>query len=303
MVRSVLLYLSTQKQLRRWMETSSLSRPLTSRFIAGLTLDEAIVVCHRLNRECLLVTLDHLGESVTSLEEARASRDAYLAALRRLNAENLPASVSLKLTQFGLDLSEEACRENVEAVVRCAKEEGRSVEIDMEASSYVDITLRIVRDLHARYGSVRAVIQSYLRRSEADVERLCEERIPVRLCKGAYKEPPEIAFEHKKEVDANYIHLSKILLERGEYPALATHDPKMIGAALDFMRQRRLPREAFEFQMLYGIRRDLQRRLTAEGFRLRLYVPYGVAWYPYFMRRLAERPANLLFLLRNLMRR
>jgi proline dehydrogenase len=255
-----------------------------------------------LSAECILVTLDHLGESVSNAAEAEVSRDSYLEALRRLNGLGLHSTVSLKLTQIGLDLSKDLCRRNVDAIAAAAKDSGTYIEVDMESSPYVDATLGIVREVHERYGAVRAVIQAYLRRSQADVERLCEERIPVRLCKGAYMEPPGVAFPGKTEVDANYVALTRVLLERGTYPAIATHDPAMIRAALNFVRERNYPPERFEFQMLYGIRRDLQRRLTDEGFRLRLYVPYGVAWYPYFMRRLAERPANLVFLLKNLVR-
>jgi proline dehydrogenase len=275
---------------------------LTSRFVAGHTLDEALAVCRRLSEECILVTLDRLGESVSTAAEAEASRDAYLRALRALKGLGLHSTVSLKLSQFGLDLSEDLCRRNVDMVAAAAKESGTYIEIDMEASPYVDVTLSIVRDIHGKFGAVRGVIQSYLRRSERDVEELCAERIPLRLCKGAYMEPPEVAFPSKKEVDANYVRLTRILLERGTNPAFATHDPAMLTSACDFARQRNCGPECFEFQMLYGIRRDLQRRLTDEGFRLRLYVPYGDAWYPYFMRRLAERPANLVFLLKNLLR-
>ncbi len=301
--RNVLLYLSTQRRLRRWMETSPLAAKLTGRFVAGQSLADAIAVCRGLNQECLLVTLDHLGESVSSPAEAEASRDAYLEALRRIPAEGIRFTVSIKLSQFGMDISDELCRANVEPVVRMARDAGTYVEVDMEASAFVDHTLAIVRDMHARYGCVRAVIQSYLRRSEADLVRLCEERIPVRLCKGAYLESAEIAFAGKAEVDRNYAHLARILLDQGIYPGLATHDPNMVRAVCEHARETGLPPERFEFQMLFGIRKDLQRKLTAGGYRLRLYVPYGDAWYPYFMRRLAERPANVLFLLRNLLRR
>jgi proline dehydrogenase len=284
------------------METSPLSGRLTKRFVAGRTLDEGLAVCRKLNRDGILVTFDHLGESVASAAEAEASRDAYLAVLRDIHAEGLLSTVSIKLSQFGLEISADSCRANVEQVVRLARDTGASVEIDMEASPCVDRTLEIVRAMHARYGCVRAVVQAYLRRTESDVESLCREAIPVRLCKGAYKEPPEVAFPAKAEVDRNYVKLARVLLEKGPNPAIATHDPKMIQAALAFAKERGLAPSRFEFQMLYGIRRDLQDRLLAGGYRLRLYVPYGLAWYPYFMRRLAERPANLLFLLRNLFR-
>ena len=297
-LRNALLFLSRRPALRRWVETSSLARPLTSRFVAGRTLDQGATVCRRLNADGYLVTLDHLGENVGSPAEAAASRDDYLQAIHRIAELNLAATISVKLTQLGLDLSGDLCREHIAGLVS----EAKAVEIDMESSEYVDRTLAIVRDLHARYGRVRAVIQAYLRRSVKDIEVLCAEGVPVRLCKGAYHEDSSVAFPRKSEVDENYIRLSRFLLEKGTYPAIATHDPRMLGAALATVRQLRLPPDRFEFQMLYGIRRDLQERLIKEGYRLRLYVPYGSAWYPYFMRRLAERPANLLFLARNLLR-
>ena len=285
------------------METSSLAERLTSRFVAGQTLDRALTVCRKLNDEGILVTLDHLGENVTSPAEAKASRDAYLEALRRVSQGRLRSTVSIKLTQFGLDLSSDGCRENVEQLVCCARQSGTSVEIDMEASEYVDRTLEIVRAMHAKHGSVRAVIQAYLRRSENDIEQLCRERIPVRLCKGAYQESADIAFPRKSEVDENYVRLTRILMERGVNPGIASHDPNMVEAAVKYASELGVVKDGFEFQMLYGIRRDLQRWLVKDGYRLRLYVPYGDAWYPYLMRRLAERPANLLFLARNLLRR
>jgi proline dehydrogenase len=275
---------------------------LTSRFIAGHTLEREIAVCRRLNAEGILASLDHLGESVKSLEEAERSRDAYLAALDQIATLGLQATVSIKLTQLGLDLSEARCRANVEQLVQRAKAIGTSVEIDMESSEYVDRTLALVSGLHARFGSVRAVIQAYLYRSESDIEDLCRQSIPVRLCKGAYKEPSDVAFPHKLEVDRNYVLLMTKLLEHGTYPAIASHDERIIPQAVQYARERNITPDRFEFQMLYGIRRDLQRRLVSDGYRLRLYVPYGDAWYPYFMRRLAERPANLLFLVRNLLK-
>ncbi len=284
------------------METSSLVRPLTKRFVAGETIEEALAVAGRLERDCIMITLDRLGESVTSLQEAEASRDAYFEALGRLNSLGPEATVSIKPTQFGMDLSREACRANVGSLVEEAAKVGRMVEIDMESSEYVDRTLELVSGLHQRFGNVRSVIQAYLRRSEKDVEGLCEAGIPVRLCKGAYREPAAVAFQAKSEVDRSYVRLMKVLLERGRYPAIATHDEKIIAEVRSFVEAKRVPRENFEFQMLYGIRRDLERRFIEEGYRLRLYVPFGEAWYPYFMRRLAERPANLLFLLRNLVR-
>jgi proline dehydrogenase len=284
------------------METSSAAERLTSRFIAGNTLERELAVCQSLNAEGILATLDHLGESVTSLAEAEGSRDAYLAALDQIAQLGLEATVSVKLTQLGLDFSEPECRANVERLVERAKAIGSVVEVDMEASQYVDRTLALVSDLHAKHGSVRAVIQAYLYRSESDIENLSRQSIPVRLCKGAYKEPSDIAFPDKQDVDRNYIRLMTRLLDDGVYPAIASHDQKIIEHALGYVKERNIAPERFEFQMLYGIGRDLQRRVVQGGHRLRLYVPYGDAWYPYFMRRLAERPANVLFLVRNLLK-
>jgi len=301
-LRNALLFLSRRKGLRRWIETSPLAGRLTSRFIAGLTLDDALAVSRRLNGLGALVTLDHLGENVTSLGEAAACRDAYLEALHSIAELNLRSTVSIKLTQFGLDFSEQACRSNVDQVAREAAHRGTSIEVDMESIEYVDRTLRLVLDLHQSYGNVRGVIQAYLRRSRKDLETLCDQGVPVRLCKGAYSEPPEVAFPRKRDVNASYVHLMKILLDRGVDPGLATHDERIIEEARRYAREQGIPADRFEFQMLYGIRRDLERRFLQDGYRLRLYVPYGDAWYPYFMRRLAERPANLFFLLRNLVR-
>lgn len=284
------------------METSRAAQRLTSRFIAGNTLQQELAVCQSLNGEGILATLDHLGESVTSLAEAEQSRDAYLAALDQIAALALKATVSVKLTQLGLDFSEDECRANVERLVERAKSIGSAVEIDMESSAYVDRTLALVTMLHAKHGSVRAVIQAYLYRSESDIENLSKLSIPVRLCKGAYKEPSDIAFPDKSDVDKNYVLLMTRLLDNGAYPAIASHDEKIIQHALQYVKERNIAPDRFEFQMLYGISRDLQKRLVAGGHRLRLYVPYGDAWYPYFMRRLAERPANVVFLARSMLR-
>jgi len=300
MLRHLFLYLSQHQRLRRWMETSPASKKFTRRFVAGETLDDAVSTVEALEREKIHSTLDHLGENVTSLEEAAASRDAYLGALQRL--AKLPATVSIKLTQFGLDLSEDACLSNVRHLAAQAQALSSRVEIDMESSAYTDRTLAVAEKIHAQFGCVRAVIQAYLMRSAADIDRLNNLEIPVRLCKGAYDEPPSVAFAEKRAVDRNYAVLMKTLLDRGAYPAIATHDERIVGEAFRYARERKIPPHRFEFQMLYGIRRDLQRRIVDLGYTLRLYVPYGTAWYPYFMRRLAERPANLVFLMRNLLR-
>jgi proline dehydrogenase len=271
--------------------------------VAGQSLTDGIRVLQRLEKERITATLDFLGENVTSLEEAAQSRESYLKALEAIRVNQLQATVSIKLTQFGLDFSQEACVNNVVALVEQARSMGSRVEIDMESSEYTDRTLEIVTSLHHQFGGfVRAVIQAYLHRSENDIRVLNGHRIPVRLCKGAYDEPAKVAFALKPEVDANYIKLMKLLLDEGTNPAIASHDESIVTQALQHIREQKIASDRFEFQMLYGIRRDLQRRLAAEGYRLRLYVPYGDAWYPYFMRRLAERPANVLFIAKNLIR-
>jgi proline dehydrogenase len=302
MLRGLFLFLSRQGKLRRWVETSRVARNLSARFIAGGTLEEALAVCVKLRGEGIAATLDYLGENVKSLEEAGACRDMYLRVLAGLREAGLEPNVSLKLTQFGLDFSTERCEQNVAALVRAAAETGGFVRIDMEASEYTERTLGIVRRLHARYGACGTVIQAYLHRSAADVDVLVREGVRVRLCKGAYLEPADVAFAAKADVDRNYRELAEKLLAEGTYPAIATHDERMIESLERFVQERGIGQERFEFQMLYGIRRDLQQRLVKEGCRMRLYVPFGEAWYPYFMRRLAERPANVLFLLRNLWR-
>lgn len=302
MMRHVFLFLSRRRTLRRWMETSAAAGKLTSRFVAGHRLQDVLNVSKTLERQGMLTTLDHLGENVTSAAEARASRDAMLHALDDIHRDGLRATVSIKLTQFGLDLSDQICLENVDALVSRAAEYGSRVEIDMESSEYTARTLQVVEAMHGSHGCVRAVVQAYLYRTEADIRRLNEARIPVRLCKGAYEEPAEAAFPKKEDVDANYLRLAKLLLDEGTFPAMATHDDRMVRGVLEHVASRGVGRDQFEFQMLYGIRRDLQEMLVKKGYAVRLYVPYGDAWYPYFMRRLAERPANLLFLARNLLR-
>ena len=301
-MRTFFLFLSRQKHLRKWMETSRWARRLSARFVAGDNLPDALATCQRINAEGIAVTLDHLGENVTSLEEAAASRDAYMRALTEIDNLKIDGNVSLKLTQFGMDLSRDECAANVEALVRQADALGSFVRVDMESSEYVNRTLDLVVNLHSRYQSTGTVIQAYLHRGRQDVEMLCARGIRVRLCKGAYLEPPSVALQRKADVDRNFVELMRLLLEKGVYPAIATHDEKIIEQTERFVASRNIARDSFEFQMLYGIRRDIQRRLVNEGYRLRLYVPYGQAWYPYFMRRLAERPANVFFLLRNLLR-
>lgn len=303
MLRRIFLELSQNRPLRHWMEQSPLSHRLTSRFVAGEKLEDGIRALKQLWTDKITGTLDFLGENVQSLSEGARSRDCYLTALNEIERAALPATVSIKLTQFGLDFSEDGCRENVMTLAARAQEMRSRVEVDMESSEYTDRTLRIVHDLQNRFnGCVRAVIQAYLYRSEKDINQLSANSIPVRLCKGAYREGPEVAFPKKSDVDSNYVKLMKLLLDRGTYPAVASHDESIVREALRYCTEQKIPSDRFEFQMLYGIRRDLQRQIIEKGYRLRLYVPYGDAWYPYFMRRLAERPANVLFLAKNLLR-
>ena len=302
MLRSTILYLSRQATLRKWVETSAAARRFSTRFVAGNSLDDAIAVCRRVYSEGITATLDYLGENVTSLDEAAVCRDMYLRMLTAMRRAGLEPNVSLKLTQFGLDLSAPACEENVGALVEAAASVGGFVRIDMESSQYTDRTLALVRSLHRKHAACGTVIQAYLRRSAADIRLLENHRIRVRLCKGAYLENHQVAFPAKSDVDRNYVDLAQSLLTNGEYPAIATHDEKIIKAIERYAAEKGIARDRFEFQMLYGIRRDLQRRLVRDAYRLRLYIPFGEAWYPYFMRRLAERPANLLFFLRHALR-
>lgn len=301
-LRNLILFLSRRKWLRARMEQPGGAERLVRRFVAGRTLEDAVEVSRRLAGEGMLVTLDHLGENVTNDLEAAASLADYQDALLRLRQERLNGTISVKLTQLGLDLDAGACRERVFLLCEEALRSQTRVEVDMEASGYVDRTLALVEAAHARTGNVRAVIQAYLRRSEADVRRLNQLGIPVRLCKGAYLESERVAYVEKREVDENYARLMSLLLAEGSQPALATHDRPLVRRALREMERRGIGPAEMEFQMLYGIGQELQRTILRAGCRLRLYVPYGAAWYPYFMRRLAERPANVWFLARNLMR-
>jgi proline dehydrogenase len=284
------------------METSSGARRLTRRFIAGQTLDQELDVCARLAAEGIFSALDHLGENVTRLEEAAAARDAYLHALDAIAARKLPASISLKLTALGLDLSEQACIENLRTLARKAQDTGTRVEVDMEGSYYTETTIRIVERVALEFPVMRLAIQVYLHRTPRDIERYNGRGISIRLTKGAYREPAKLAIQKKGDVDRGYSELMKVLLDHGTYPALGTHDERLVTEALQYVREKKIPAARFEFEMLHGIRRDLQKRVIKEGYRLRVYVPYGAAWYPYFMRRLAERPANVFFLLKNMWR-
>jgi proline dehydrogenase len=300
-MRALLLKLSESKRLAPLIMSNGLSRRVARRFVAGETLEDAFRVARTLNREGRSASLDLLGENVSDEAGARKFADGYLKMFERIAGEKLDANVSLKLTQLGLDLSETLCEELVEQIVAHATSLGNFVRIDMEGSAYTQRTVEMTKRVRAKYTGVGTVMQAYLYRAEKDVQGLLGAGCRLRLCKGAYKEPPEVAFPEKAAVDANYVKLMKMMLPSGTYHGIATHDPAMIQATKDFVREKNIGRERFEFQMLYGIRTDLQQQLVREGYRLRIYIPFGTDWFPYFMRRLAERPANLVFFLRNLM--
>jgi proline dehydrogenase len=304
-LRSTFIALSRNRSLRRFGERSRIGVKLSSRFVAGMEIDDALRVTEAVNRQGMSVTLDALGESVTTEAEAHRAAEIYHQLLDAIAARKLNANVSVKLTQMGLELSPELA----ETIARNLAEHARSihsfVRIDMEDSSLTQVTLDIVRRVHAQAGmrgAIGIVVQAYLYRSQADIEQLLADGIRVRLCKGAYKEQPNVAFPNKADVDANYIRLSCKLLDSAVYHGLATHDPKMIEAAKSYSSQHGIEPSRFEFQMLFGVRRDLQRQLIHEGYNVRVYIPFGREWYPYFMRRLAERPANVLFLAKSLLK-
>lgn len=304
-LRSTFIALSRNRSLRRFCEDSRIGVRLSSRFIAGMEIEDALRVAESVNRQGMAVTLDSLGESVTSEVEAHRAAEIYHKLLDAIAARKLKANVSVKLTQMGLELSRELAGGIAEGLARHARATGNFVRIDMEDSSLTQVTLEIVRRIHALRelrGSIGIVIQAYLYRSQADIEQLLADRIRVRLCKGAYDEPAEVAFPDKAAVDANYVRLAEMLLDSPVYHGLATHDEAMIAAAKKFASLHQIDKSRFEFQMLYGVRRDLQKKLVTEGYNVRVYIPFGREWYPYFMRRLAERPANVIFLARNFFR-
>lgn len=305
-LRSALIALSRNRLLRHFGERSSLGVKLSSRFVAGMEIEDALRVAQAVNGQGMSVSLDSLGESVTSEAEAHTAAEVYHRLLDAIAERRLNANVSVKLTQLGLLLSQDMAEGIAANLVQHARSVDNFVRIDMEDSSLTQVTLDIVRRLHARpglRGAVGTVIQSYLYRSQADVEQLLADGVRIRLCKGAYKEPPEVAFPRKPDVDANYVRLTHMLLDSPVYHGLATHDEHMIAAAKSFAAQHKVDPSRYEFQMLFGVRRDLQRQLLKEGHNVRVYVPFGHEWYPYFMRRLAERPANVLFLAKNLLRK
>src|SRR5271163_3466358 len=302
-MRAILLKLSESKRLAPFIMSNGVSRRVARRFVAGETLDDALAAARVLNQAGRSASLDLLGENVSDEAGARTAADGYLAMFDRIAREKLDANVSLKLTQLGLDLSETLCEELVEKIVEHATGQGNFVRIDMEGSAYTQRTVEMMKRVRAKYAGVGTVMQAYLYRAEQDVHDLLASGCRIRLCKGAYQEPPDVAFPKKADVDANYVKLMKVLLVSGIYHGIATHDPAMIRATIDFVREQDIKHDRFEFQMLYGIRTDLQQKLVRDGYRVRVYIPFGVDWFPYFMRRLAERPANVTFFLRNLLPR
>ena len=307
MLRGFFVSLSENRSLRNFAESSAIGRRLSGRFVAGTEISDAVRATEAVNHSGMSVSIDNLGENVTNAEEARHSAHLYQDILAAIAAKGLNANISLKLTHMGLDVDEGLARELVSGLVTQAASLNPPgfVRVDMEGSPYTQRTLDFVRELHRAPGnqnSVGTVIQSYLKRSEQDVEDLLSEKIRIRLCKGAYKEPASIAFENKEDVDASYVKLMKTLMKSGIYHGLATHDESIIRQAQAFATAEKLPRASFEFQMLYGIRRDLQQSLGRDGWRMPVYIPFGTEGYPYFMRRLGERPANAFFIARNLLR-
>ncbi|HKZ77185.1 MAG TPA: proline dehydrogenase family protein [Pyrinomonadaceae bacterium] len=301
--RTALIYLSNREELKEFATRFRLFKKLTSRFVAGESIEEAVQAIQRINEEGCTASFDHLNESVTNLTEAEQEVGEYLRVLSAIDANSIRSNVSIKLTQFGLEIDPELAYRNVRMVVADAARRRNFVRIDMEGSNVTQKTIDLFKRLRAEFGlnDVGIVLQSYLRRTYDDTVELLKLPARIRICKGAYHEPPELAFQEKKEVDENYVRVTELLLSSGIYHGIATHDPKMINTTIDFAARQGIKKDAFEFQMLYGIRRDLQRQLARDGYNLRVYVPYGKHWYPYFMRRLAERPANIWFVLRNLL--
>jgi proline dehydrogenase len=302
MIRSTLLKLAESKSFARWVTSNNTTRRMSHRFVAGETLEEAVAAAKVCNEQGMMVSLDYLGENVSTPADAQRARDAYLEVFERIAAENLNANVSCKLTQLGLDISPEFCEGQLLSIVERAASYRNFLRVDMEGSAYTSRTIDVVKRVRAQSPAVGTVIQSYLYRSEQDIQDLLTYQCRIRLCKGAYKEPPDVAFPRKQDVDANYVKLMRMLLPSGVYHGIATHDPSMIAATILCAAEMQISKSDFEFQMLYGVRTDLQQRLIRDGFGVRIYIPYGNDWFPYFMRRLAERPANLAFFARNFFR-
>ena len=302
--RSALIWLSRQEGLKDFAARFGFFRKLTTRFVAGETIDEAASYIRQLNVENCTGSFDHLNESVDAESEAEREVVEYLNILNRISETKIRSNVSIKLTQFGLGIDSELAYRNARRVVEEAHRRGNFVRVDMEDSAVTQVTIDIFKRLRDEFdlNTVGIVLQSYLRRTYADAQELIKLPARIRICKGAYNEPPEVAFPDKKEVDSNYVKVMQLLLSSGIYHGIATHDPKMIDATIDFASREGIGKEKFEFQMLFGIRRDLQRQLARDGFNMRIYVPYGKHWYPYFMRRLAERPANIWFVMKNVLK-
>lgn len=300
--RSALIWLSRQEGLKDFATSFKFFKKLTTRFVAGDTIDEVIPIIHEINAENTTASFDHLNESVESATEAEREVEEYLNILAQIDEKRVRSNVSIKLTQFGLGIDQELAYRNARRVVEEAHRRGNFVRVDMEDSKVTQVTIDIFKRLRAEFGinDVGIVLQSYLYRTYADAQELVKLPARIRICKGAYFEPPEVAYVDKKDVDANYVKVMQVLLSSGIYHGIATHDPKMIDATIDFATREGIGKEKYEFQMLFGVRRDLQRQLARDGFNMRVYVPYGKHWYPYFMRRLAERPANIWFVLKNL---
>jgi proline dehydrogenase len=304
LTRSALIYLSRHEGLKDFAARFSFFKKLTTRFVAGESIDEATAFIRELNTEGCSASFDHLNESVANAAEAEGEVAEYLQILRTIEETKIKSNASIKLTQFGLELDPELAYKNARAVVADAAERGNFVRVDMESSAVTQVTIDIFKRLRSEFdlNTVGIVLQSYLHRTYADAEELVKLPARIRICKGAYNEPPEVAFPDKKDTDNNYVRVMQLLLASGVYHGIATHDPKMIDATLDFATKQGIPKSGFEFQMLFGVRRDLQRQLAKDGYNMRVYVPYGRHWYPYFMRRLAERPANIWFVLKNLLK-
>jgi proline dehydrogenase len=296
--------MSNSRDLQNIALSNGAARKFALRFVAGETLDQAARAIAVLNRQGIMATFDHLGENINTESEAVASADAYIELLERIKTDSLNSNVSLKLTQMGLDVDEELCFDNVARICARARDLDNFVRIDMESTAYTDLTLDLFRRLwhECGYRNVGVVLQAYLYRTEKDVREMNSLGARVRLCKGAYNEPESVAFPKKADVDANYARLTRLLLMEGTYPGIATHDSRLINFTRKFAASRGIEPSRFEFQMLYGVRRESQVELVQQGYNMRVYVPYGREWYPYFMRRLAERPANVMFVLGNLFR-
>jgi proline dehydrogenase len=302
MLRSTFLWLSEHAGTFEFVKRNPMARRVASRFVAGETLDAAVEAGQRLNARNITVSLDLLGESVSSAEETHAARDEVIRTVETVASSGIDGNVSVKLTQLGLDIDRSLCAENMQQILTRAQALDVFVRIDMESSEYTDATLRLFHDeLRGAFGKhTGVVIQSYLRRSAQDVAELNAVSARVRLCKGAYAEPPDIAFQERHEVSASFTSLMQALLQHGNYPGIATHDEALIDETIAFASAEAIPPERFEFQMLYGVRRDLQDSLRSRGYNVRVYVPFGTHWYPYLMRRLAERPANVTFMMASL---